>query len=97
MSGEEKRLLEELTERVENLAVNMQKMSWAEHVEMVRSPKHMILINFLSGLARGLGVAIGATVLGALVLMLLLRLAELNLPLIGYFIAKVIKIVQTYL
>lgn len=97
MDGEDKRLLEQLTQRVEHIATNLQKMSWAEHVELVRSPKRMILINFISGLARGLGVAIGATVLGALVLMLLLRLAELNIPLIGFFIAKIVKIVQTYL
>lgn len=97
MDVEEKRLLQQLSERVENMASNMQKMSLAEYVEIVRSPKYMIFLNFISGLARGLGVAIGATVLGGLVLMLLFRLAELNIPLIGFFIAKIIKIVQTYL
>lgn len=94
---EERRLLTEITERMDLLAERMQKMNVAEYIELVRSPRRMIWINFLSGLARGLGVAVGATVLSALVLMLLFRLAELNVPVIGFFIARIVKIVQTYL
>lgn len=97
MDGEEKRLLSELTTRVEEMGDRIQKMNVAEYIELVRSPRYMIYINFISGLARGLGVAVGATVLGALVLMLLFRLADLNVPVIGFFIAKIVKIVQTYL
>ncbi len=94
---EEKRLVEDLYDRLENISENIQKINIAEYIEMVRSPRRMIYINFISGLARGLGVAVGATILGGLVLMILFRLAELNIPLIGFFIAKIVKIVQTYL
>lgn len=97
MDVDEKRLLTEITERMDQLAERMQKMNVAEYIELVRSPRYMIFINFVSGLARGLGVAVGATILGALALMLLFRLAELNVPVIGFFIAKIVKIVQTYL
>lgn len=97
MNLEEKHLLDELKDKVQELSENMNKFNIAEHIELIRSPKHMIFINFIAGLARGLGVAVGATILGALFLMFLFRLAELNLPGIGFFIAKIVKIVQTYL
>ncbi|AZR73017.1 hypothetical protein BBF96_06165 [Anoxybacter fermentans] len=97
MNVEEKRLLGQLANKVEELAENINKINIAEYIELIRSPRYMLLINFISGLARGLGVAIGATILGAIVLMILFRLAELNVPLIGFFIAKIVKIVQTYL
>lgn len=97
MEPEDKRLMNELAEKIEHLAQNMQNMNVAEYIELVRSPKYMMFMNFLSGLARGLGVAIGASILGAIALMILFRLADLNVPIIGYFVAKIVKIVQTYL
>ncbi len=63
----------------------------------MRSPGRMLVINFISGLARGLGIAIGATVLGALFLIILFDLAQSNIPLIAEFVARIIKIVETYL
>ena len=97
MDMDERSVIDDLAQKVNNLVESMQKMGIAEQVELVRSPKYMMFMNFLSGLARGLGVAVGATILGAIVLMLLFRLAELNVPVIGYFIAKIVKIVQIYL
>lgn len=97
MEPEDKRLLTELGEKIEHLTQHMQSMNVAEYIELVRSPKYMVMMNFLSGLARGLGVAVGASILGAIVLMLLFRLADLNVPIIGFFVAKIVKIVQTYL
>lgn len=82
--------LDELSERIQGITI-------AEYVEMIRSPRRMILINFISGLARGFGIAIGATVLGAIFLLFLFKLAQLNLPVIGEFIARIVMIVQSYL
>lgn len=97
MKVDDQTTLEKLSKQIEGLSENMHKMNVAEYIELMRSPKYMLYINFISGLARGLGIAVGATILGAVVLMLLFRLAELNIPFIGFFIAKVVKIVQTYL
>ena len=55
--------------------------------------KRRLAVNFLSGLARGAGMAVGFTVLGAMVVALLRRLAALNLPVIGGYLAEVIRIV----
>ncbi len=82
--------LEELSERVRGKTI-------AEYTEMLRSPKRMIFINFVAGLARGFGFAIGATLLTALFFYFLINLARLNLPVIGEFIAQIVKIVETNL
>lgn len=83
--------------KLEELADKIQDINIAEYIELVRSPKKMLYINFISGLARGLGIAIGATLLGAIFLIILLNLAQSNIPLIAEFVARIIKIVETYL
>lgn len=88
---------DQILKKLEKLSEHIQGLTLAEYAEMIRSPKRMIIINFIAGLARGFGVAIGATLLGAIFLVGLFKLGQLNLPLIGEFIAKIVKIVQTYL
>ncbi len=97
MDHEEKKLIEKLFNRIEKLSDDMHKMNLAEYTEIVRSPKRIIILNLIAGIARGLGFAVGATILGAVVLAILFKLADLNIPGIGFFIAKIVKIVQTYL
>lgn len=76
------------------LVEDFHKFGVAEYIEIIRSPKRMIYINFLAGLARGLGVVVGMTLLGAIFLSILFKMADLNLPLIGEYIARIVKIVK---
>ncbi len=87
----------DLGEKIAKLTQAMEATNLAEYVEMVRSPWRMAWINFIAGLARGVGIAIGFTLLAAVVVYLLRQLAILNLPLIGNFIAEIVKIVQDHL
>jgi len=87
----------EILEKLQDVSERMKKMTIAEHIEMVRSPKRMIIINFIAGLSRGLGFAIGATVLGAIMITVLVRIASSNIPIIAEFVARIIKIVETYM
>lgn len=86
--------LRALNERVKQLAVSMEKMRLAEYVALLDRPWRLMYINLLTGIARGLGIAVGFTILGALMLMLLRYLVLLNLPGISEFIAYVIQLVQ---
>ncbi|MDI6709737.1 MAG: DUF5665 domain-containing protein [Bacillota bacterium] len=86
--------LRTLSERVQQLAVNMEKMRLAEYVSLLESPWRLLYLNLLTGVARGLGIAVGFTLLGALLLMLLRHLVLLNLPGISEFIAYVVQLVQ---
>lgn len=88
------RLIESLQDRIALLALNMEKMKLAEYVNLLENPWRLMYINFIAGLARGVGIAIGFTILGAIVLYFLRYLVMLNLPLIGGFIADIVKMVQ---
>lgn len=79
---------------MKELALAMEKMKFAEYVEYINDTKRMLVTNFLAGIARGLGMAIGFTILGALLLYLLRQLVVLNLPLIGDFIAQIVELVN---
>jgi hypothetical protein len=88
------RQLNTLSRRIALLAENMEKMKLAEYVKLLDNPWRLLYVNFIAGLARGLGVAVGFSVLGALLLIVLKRLVLLNLPWIGGIIAKIVQMVQ---
>ncbi|OPY58136.1 MAG: hypothetical protein A4E55_01122 [Pelotomaculum sp. PtaU1.Bin035] len=94
MEKSENQLLQALQDRITDLAVSMEKMKLAEYVQLLNKPWRLMYINFIAGLARGVGIAIGFTILGAVVLYFLRILVMLHLPLIGSFIAEIVKMVQ---
>ena len=81
-----------LMHKLEELSLHMEKMKLAEYVQLLENLPRLLWINFITGVARGLGMAVGFTLLGALLLYFLGRLG--NLPLIGRFIAEIVRIVQ---
>jgi hypothetical protein len=83
-----------LEEKLEQIALKLEKMKIAEYIELLNNPKRLLWVNFIAGLARGLGTAIGLTILFAIVLYILQRLILLNLPLISDFIAYLIQLVK---
>ncbi|KAB2954493.1 hypothetical protein F9B85_02090 [Heliorestis acidaminivorans] len=92
---ENQQLLEKVSQKLDNMAVDMEKLQVAEYIEMLNNPRRLMFLNFLAGIARGLGMAVGFTILGAIVLIVLRELVVLNLPLVGGFIAEVVRMVQS--
>ena len=88
---------EKLINKLEEFSYNMEKFNIAEYIQLMNNPKRLFWLNFLAGLFRGLGIAVGITVLGALLIYFLRRLVLLNLPVIGDFIAELVRIVQDHL
>ena len=86
---------EVIADQLSKLASRLESMRVAEYMELLEKPGRLILINFIAGIARGLGIAIGTTVVFALLLEGLRRLILLNIPCIGSFIADVVRIVET--
>ncbi|HRY13368.1 MAG TPA: DUF5665 domain-containing protein [Syntrophomonadaceae bacterium] len=87
-------LLEDISAKLDDLSVAMEKTGITEYVDMVHNPRRLLFVNFWIGVVRGFGMAIGFTLLAALVIYLLQRLVVINMPLIGDFIAEIIEIVQ---
>lgn len=88
------KLMRDLNQKLDDLSVQIEKLNLSEYLELLRNPRRLLYVNFLGGVARGFGMAIGFTLLGALVIYMLQRLVILRLPFIGDFIADIIKIVQ---
>ncbi|RKD34336.1 DUF5665 domain-containing protein [Thermohalobacter berrensis] len=83
-----------LEKRLDKIAERLEEIKISEYVDLMNNKKRLLYINFLIGLARGFGMAVGFTILGAFVIYVLQRLIALNLPLIGDFITEIVKIVQ---
>ncbi len=90
-------LLELLRLRVEQMALNIEKMKIAEYVELLGNPWRLMYVNFLAGVARGIGAAVGWALLATALLAVLRALVLANLPLIGGLIADLVELVQNQL
>ena len=79
---------------LERLILIIERSRIREYMMLTDSKRRLFLINFVAGLGKGFGQAIGFTVLAALVLYLLSTWVDLTV--IGAFIAKLINIVDQY-
>lgn len=68
-----------------------------EYTELLHHPWSLIWRNILAGTARGVGIAIGFTFFAATIIYILQILGALNLPIIGDYIADIVRIVQRQL
>jgi len=84
-----------IAKQLERLANRLEAMRFAEYVEMLERPARLLFTNFVAGIARGLGIAIGASLVFALLLAFLKKLILLNIPGIGGFIADIVRFVET--
>lgn len=86
-----------LNRRIDKVALILARANLEAMQELWLRPRRMIWLNFLAGLARGFGIAIGLTLVAAGFLSILGRLAALNLPVIGRFIAELVRLVNLQL
>lgn len=84
-----------MARQLEKLMHHLEAMRVAEYVDLLQRPARLIFINFIAGISRGLGIAIGATLVFALMLELLRRIIMLHIPGIGEFIAEIVHIVES--
>lgn len=84
----------ELLEKLEKAVEGLDKAAIAEWIELYRRPRKLLFLNFISGVARGFGIGIGFTLVSTAILVLLGRIARLNLPVVSEFLADIIRLVQ---
>ncbi len=89
--------LRSLEETVGRISDSLERSKIAEYVDLLNHPWRLIYLNIIGGLSRGLGLAVGFTVLGALLIYILTRSFILNLPLVGNFLGELVWIIQQYL
>ena len=75
----------------------MERLRLEEYVRYADDRRRMFWMHFWTGVARGVGMAVGFTILGAMLVLLLKALAQHNLPIIGDFLVQIVEIVQNRL
>ncbi|MCI0184195.1 MAG: DUF5665 domain-containing protein [Acidibacillus sp.] len=85
------------TSTVEKLSDYFERVNFGAYVLLLQKPWRLFYLNFIGGLARGIGIGLGFTLIAALLIVIMQRLAVLNIPLIGSYIADVVRIVQAQL
>ena len=89
--------LEWLTRRLEKAAERMEMLHIDAYLRYIRNWRRRFLMDFLSGVVRGIGFSVGFSILGALLISILRNGALATLPLIGRFLAELVRIVETNL
>ena len=59
-----------------------------EYIELVNSPKKLFWLNFLSGLAKGLGLTIGTAIVLTLLFKITQHIIALNIPYITVWVSE---------
>ncbi len=91
------KLHEVLIKRMEHIVVRMEQIQLDAYLRYVHNWKRRLFSEFLNGVMRGIGFSVGFTVLGALVIAVLRRIALANLPVIGRFLAELVRLVENNL
>lgn len=89
--------VEELKRQLEAISTGMERAKIAEYVDLLNRPISLVWRNLLGGTARGIGIAIGFTFFAATIVYVLQMLGKLNLPIVGDYIADIVRIVQRQL
>ncbi len=94
---EKKNTLDSISNKLDELGTQLERAQIADYVQLLNNPKRLIKLNILTGIARGVGIAIGFTIFTATIIYVLQSLGALNLPIIGDYIAEIVRIVQAQL
>ncbi|SEN13092.1 DUF5665 domain-containing protein [Paenibacillus sp. OV219] len=89
--------IDALEKRLQKVVVEMERSQIADYVTLLNRPFSLMWRNLLGGVSRGVGYAIGLTFFAATILYVLQLLGALNLPIVGDYIADIVRIVQRQL
>lgn len=83
-----------LEKKMDLLAAKLESLKINSYVELMQDTKKLLFRNFLAGISKGIGMAIGFTILGAVALLILEKVVALNIPIIGKFVSDIAQIVE---
>lgn len=78
----------------ERLANRLEALRIADYLELLEKPRKLIFTNFIAGVARGLGFALGTTIVFAFVIETLRRLILINIPIISDYLVDLIRLIE---
>ncbi|MBE3562107.1 MAG: hypothetical protein IMX05_00045 [Hydrogenibacillus schlegelii] len=87
-------ILETSLRPIDRLARALARGEFYDLLTHYTSPRRVIALNLLAGITRGLGITLGATIVFALVLLVLRHFV--SLPLIGAYIANLLDLIDQH-
>ena len=85
-----------IEENVEKIATHLEKANFQDYALLLSNPWKLMWVNFIAGVARGVGTAIGITVIFAVVIYILATVLGpfMKIPIIGSYIAQLVEFVN---
>lgn len=80
--------------KLNSIANYLEKIQFQEYIDYRLRPWRMIRVNLFAGMAKGLGFALGFTVLAFFAFYILRKLQVLDLPFLGNFIADLLEYID---
>ena len=71
---------EEKMKQLEKVALQIEKMRLGDYINNFNRPSKIILNNLMGGIARGVGLTVGATLVIALIFKVLSVIISMNIP-----------------
>lgn len=91
VSGKEESLIEK---QLQELNYTLRKNRVIDLIELLGNTKQVLFRNLWAGIAKGIGIGIGFTIMTAIIILILQRIVTLNIPVIGEYIADIVDIVE---
>lgn len=83
-----------LPTHLERLARRIEATRIAEYVELLQKPRRLIITNFIAGVFRGLGFAIGTTIVFAIVVEVIRRAILMEIPFLNEYLLDLIRLID---
>jgi hypothetical protein len=96
-AGNQAKQLNRVKKLVHAISEQMERTRIADYALLLNRPWRLLWLNLISGISRGIGIALGFTFFAATIIYVLQVLGALNLPIIGDYIADIVRIVQRQL
>ena len=81
--------------QLEKVADRLERMRVGDYLNNLNKTSRLIWINFVSGIARGVGLTIGATLVIAIIFKIISALISLNVPYLSEMMQEVQDTLQT--
>jgi hypothetical protein len=83
------------TEQLDKLAQRLENSGVAEYVKLSQRTGKILWLNFISGVARGLGFTMGATLVLALIYKIISHIISMNIPYLTGALQQLVDMIKS--
>ncbi|MBC5808471.1 MAG: hypothetical protein DLM53_10940 [Candidatus Eremiobacter antarcticus] len=83
-----------ITREVDRIAKIVERLNLGDYIGLLQRPARLLWLNFLAGLARGLGTILGATLLVSIIVAVTERIIATHLPGVSQLLQDLLRLLQ---